>query len=75
MRAMIIRLGIVVLLLTAFAGRAYGQGGPPLITDDPGTPGDGKWEVNAAFTHERAGRERVYEAPLLDVNCGLGDHI
>ena len=25
-----------------------GQGGPPMITDDPGTPGPGKWEINLA---------------------------
>jgi hypothetical protein len=65
----------VALLLAACAGRAYAQGGPPLITDDPGTPGDGKWEIQVSFIHERAGRERTYEAPLLDINYGLGDHI
>jgi hypothetical protein len=24
------------------------QGGPPLVTDDPDTPGDGRWEINLA---------------------------
>jgi len=51
------------------------QGGPPLITDDPGTPGDGKWEINLAFTAEKRRTERLYEGPLLDINYGLGDRI
>ena len=27
----------------------FAQGGPPLVTDDPGTPGNGNWEINAAI--------------------------
>ena len=58
------------------AGRfAHGQGGPPLLTDDPGTPGSGKWEIQFSFTHERTPQERVYEAPLLDINYGWGERI
>jgi len=57
------------------AGRAAAQGGPPLITEDPGTPGDGRWELNLAFTVEKLESETRYEAPLLDVNYGLGDRI
>ena len=51
------------------------QGGPPLITDDPGTPGDGNWEINIAFTAEKRRTETSYESPLLDINYGLGDKI
>lgn len=51
------------------------QAGPPLITDDPGTPGDGNWEVNVAVTYERSRQERLLEAPLLDVNYGVGEHV
>ena len=54
---------------------ARGQGGPPLITDDPGTPGPGKWEIQFSFAHERSQNERVYEAPLLDINYGVGERI
>src|SRR5438445_482716 len=25
---------------------ALAQGGPPMVTDDPETPGDGHWEIN-----------------------------
>ena len=51
------------------------QGGPPLRTDDPGTPGNGNWEINIAATADRRPHERVYEAPLLDFNYGVGDRI
>lgn len=55
----------------------FAQGGPPLQTDDPGTPGDGKWELNIAVTIEKRSREFSYdlEAPLLDINYGVGEWI
>jgi len=55
--------------------RVYAQGGPPLITDDPGTPGDGNWEINIAFTAEKRRTEKSYETPILDINYGLGERI
>jgi len=40
------------LALTALFGLAplasWAQGGPPLVTDDPDTPGNGRWEINVA---------------------------
>lgn len=51
------------------------QGGPPFITDDPGTPGDGHWEINVAWTHEHRPGETADELPLLDLNYGVGDRI
>jgi len=39
---------IALLLLLMASACAHAQGGPPMLTDDPGTPGDGKWEVNIA---------------------------
>lgn len=50
----------------------HAQGGPPLVTDDPGTPGPGRWEVNVAWTHERRPEQNVDEIPLLDINYGVG---
>ena len=38
------------------ASEALGQGGPPMITDDPGTPGNGKWEINLAIAFEHRHR-------------------
>jgi hypothetical protein len=67
---------VVVASVTILgSGVALAQGGPPLITDDPGTPGHGNWEVNLAVTYERSRQVRVLEAPLLDVNYGVGDHL
>ncbi|MHC4494969.1 MAG: transporter [Planctomycetota bacterium] len=74
-------LGVLVLAffvpgLCGLADRAvFAQGGPPLITDDPGTPGDGNWEINVALTAEKRRTERSYEIPILDINYGLGDRI
>jgi len=53
----------------------WAQGGPPLITDDTGTPGDGNWEINIAFTAEKRRTEKTYETPILDINYGLGERI
>jgi hypothetical protein len=65
-----------LLILSVLPTRAVlAQGGPPLITDDPGTPGDGKWEINIAFTTEKRRTARSYESPILDINYGLGDQI
>src|SRR5712671_1179360 len=54
---------------------AFGQGGPPMITDDPGTPGNGKWENNLAIAFEHRPGETAYEVPAIDLNYGLGEHI
>ena len=40
-----------------------------------GTPGAGQWEINLAFTVEKLRSETLSEAPLLDVNYGLGERI
>jgi hypothetical protein len=54
---------------------AFGQGGPPMITDDPGTPGNGKWENNFAIAFEHRPGETSFDLPAIDLNYGLGDHI
>lgn len=45
------------------------------MSDDPGTPGAGRWELNAALTVEHDDRESIYQVPLVDLNYGLGDRI
>lgn len=62
-----------LLALAPIAGRA--QGGPPLITDDPGTPGPGHWEINTAWTIEHRPGETRQETPLVDANYGVGEHL
>ena len=54
---------------------ARGQGGPPMITDDPGTPGPGKWEINLAIAFEHRPGETAYDAPGIDLNYGVGERI
>ncbi len=60
--------------IAALAGAGYAEGGPPMLTDDPGTPGNGRWEVNLAGTIEAEAGERRWEVLHVDVNYGLGDH-
>jgi hypothetical protein len=63
------------MLIASVAPIAFGQGGPPMITDDPGTPGNGKWENNFAITFEHRPHETGYELPSIDLNYGVGEHI
>jgi hypothetical protein len=70
-------------LLRAFAALALllsstwaaAQGGPPLVTDDPATPGDGKWEINLASIGSKTAHRWDIDALDADINYGLGDHI
>jgi len=57
------------------AGDARGQGGPPMITDDPGTPGNKHWENNIAIAFEHRAHEWSIDTPAIDLNYGWGDHI
>ena len=57
-----------LLLLLAFAGRA--TGGPPLVTDDPETPGLHGWEVNVSDDVEKTRERLAMDAPFLDINYG-----
>ena len=66
---------IAVALWLLALGSAHGQGGPPMITDDPGTPGDGKWEINLALAVEHRPGETSFDAPAIDFNYGVGDRI
>jgi hypothetical protein len=63
------------MTLAALSPLAVAQGGPPFIGDDPGTPGDGNWEINVAGYGERHPTDSTYNAPILDINYGLGSRI
>ena len=79
-------LALAMLFTAAFA---HAQGGPPFITDDPGTPGNRQWEINVGWlgTHiplaasAQSGASAfqpgtsAYQLPDLDINYGLGDRI
>ena len=63
------------IVIAGSSTAAFATGGPPLVTDDPGTPGSRKLEMNVAFTSEVTSSERRFETPILDLNYGLGDQI
>jgi hypothetical protein len=64
--------GISLVCLLWAAGA---RGGPPLLTDDPDTPGPNHWEINAGATGQDAARTWEIGSPLLDINYGVGEHI
>ena len=66
---------LIIPLIFFAAVLARAQGGPPMRTDDPGTPGNGNFEINLGVTSDRRPRDRELEAPLLDINYGLGKRI
>ena len=54
---------------------AHAEGGPPMLTDDPGTPDDGHWEINIAMQTEHGGDTTTWKLPLADINYGLGERV
>lgn len=54
---------------------AHAQGGPPFITDDPGTPGNRHWEINLGWIGNHNPGQAYYELPDFDINYGWGDRI
>ena len=67
-RLFFIALTIICFPLSALAG-------PPILTDDTGTPGPGKWETNMGFTVEKRRDATLYNTPALDLNYGIGERI
>ncbi len=73
-------LSIRLLLSSAFVlaivpPLAQAQGGPPFVTDDPGTPGDKHWEINIGWVANHNPANAFYQTPDLDINYGWGDRI
>jgi len=65
-------LAIAACLLST---AALAQGGPPLLTDDPGTPGNQNWEINIGITDSGTHGRHTLETPILDLNYGAGDRV
>jgi hypothetical protein len=70
-----VRRFAIAVSLACVARVVFGQGGPPMITDDPGTPGNGKWENNFAIIFEHRPNETSIDVPEIDLNYGVGEHI
>jgi hypothetical protein len=51
------------------------EGGPPMLTDDPATPGNGNFELNIAATVEGSHQQQSWELPNFDLNYGVGKNI
>ena len=64
-----------VFVMFAGAVPVRAQGGPPFITDDPGTPGNHHWEINLGWTANHNPGQSYYEIPDVDMNYGWGDRI
>ena len=58
MRPHISNIGGIILVLLFLPVRALAQGGPPMITDDPDTPGPGYREINLAGLKAKTIRSR-----------------
>lgn len=48
---------------------------PPLVVDDPATPGCNQWEINVVMSEDTSSQAKEYALPLLDINYGIGDDI
>lgn len=68
------RFAVLLVLLLA-ARCVHAQAGPPMITNDPDTPGPGTWEINVAATGARVHGGFDLDAPDLDINRGVGERI
>ena len=71
-----ITLGCCVLAARLVAPvAAWAQGGPPFLTNDPGTPGNANWEINLGYMPTLIRGASSYQLPQVDLNFGLGDRI
>ena len=75
MRSQILLLFVFAICVAAVPRQAVAQAGPPLLTDDPDTPGSGHWEINLAWTLSQNRTSRLFGTPLLDINYGLGQRL
>src|SRR5256714_12811222 len=75
MRSQMLLLFVLAICMTAVPRQVVAQAGPPLLTDDPDTPGNGHWEINLAWTVLQTRDRRLFGLPLVDVNYGLGERL
>jgi hypothetical protein len=68
-------LASVALAALHLTSVAQAQAGPPYLTNDPGTPGNGNWELNFALVPAVSRGEAAYQIPQFDLNYGLGDRV
>jgi hypothetical protein len=66
---------LALLLCGLIPPASLAQGGPPLVTDDPDTPGNGHWEINIAAIGTHTPGVAQLSLPDADINYGWGDHV
>jgi hypothetical protein len=66
---------LIALCFLAVPVNARAQEAPPLLTTDPGTPGNGNWEINLGVMPVLRQHQNLFQVPQIDVNFGLGDRI
>jgi len=68
--------GVIALVwMSLAAAPAFAQGGPPYITNDPGTPGHLNWEINIGYEPFYYSNQSASHTPDVDINFGIGDRI
>ncbi|OGU60010.1 MAG: hypothetical protein A2V66_06740 [Ignavibacteria bacterium RBG_13_36_8] len=67
------KLFICISIIILFSESIYAQSNPPLLLDDPGTPGSEKWEINIMTSLEHSTVNDEWQMLLFDINYGLGD--
>ena len=70
-----IRKSFIALVLLACSPAVFAQGGPPLLTTDPGTPGPQNLEVNLGVMPILRSDVKLVQLPQIDINYGVGDRI
>jgi hypothetical protein len=66
-----ILLAIICILCI---NNSYAQGGgPPMLTDDPGTVDAGKWEINTSINTQMTNDAIQLAVPYVDANYGIAD--
>ena len=69
------RIWVFLFVLLTVSGRSHGQGGPPMIGDDAGTPGKGKFEINVGYPYVQSEQITTMDIGYIDFNYGPTDNL
>jgi hypothetical protein len=72
---MVVRFLAAALVMALEVPTASAQGGPPFLTNDPGTPGNANWEINFGSMQTIVRNGATYQVPQIDLNFGVGDRV
>jgi hypothetical protein len=67
------KIPLVFICVIYFFNNSYAQGGgPPMLTDDPGTVDAGKWEINTSVNTQITNDIQL-AVPYVDANYGIAE--